>query len=313
MTLEQQVVKNILSRLIKGQDYRIEVINLINAKFLEFAINFFKKVVNAKLNNETITTDWYRATFADSKKFKPEDIAIHLGLNKKTITNMHRKAPKEIILDASNQHYDSLCELIETLIENDNEVDLTLTIKLKGVSVDLTMNESLIVINTIAVKRAALRGGAWSSAGKQTEKLLMLTLCKLFSVSKANYSSKEVEKSIERTAKKGSTKKTSVKREIDFFLLNNGKEYKCEVKLMGAGNSESADGVIARDTNVFIADTLSENNKKQLKDLDIHWVELRVPNGYLTFGDVLKSLGISYQKFEGNVDDKLSEIFKEIF
>ena len=50
MTLTDQVIKNIVSRVIKSQDYRIEVVNLINAEFLQFAIDFFKKVVEAKLN-----------------------------------------------------------------------------------------------------------------------------------------------------------------------------------------------------------------------------------------------------------------------
>jgi hypothetical protein len=38
--------------------------------------------------------------------------------------------------------------------------------------------------------------------------------------------------------------------------LNNGKEYLCEVKLTGKGNPESADVIIARDSNIFVADTL---------------------------------------------------------
>jgi len=56
------------------------------------------------------------------------------------------------------------------LIEAEPDLDLTLTIKLRGVSVELNINESLIVINTLAVKRSALRGGLWSTAGKKVEK-----------------------------------------------------------------------------------------------------------------------------------------------
>jgi hypothetical protein len=40
--------------------------------------------------------------------------------------------------------YNSISELIET----QSEIDLTLTIKFRGVSVELNINESLIVINT---------------------------------------------------------------------------------------------------------------------------------------------------------------------
>ncbi len=71
---------------------------------------------------------------------------------------------------------------ISNLIENQTDIDLTLTIKFRSVSVDLNINESFIVINTLAVKRAALRGGLWSTAGKKVEKYLMSSLCHLFNV-----------------------------------------------------------------------------------------------------------------------------------
>lgn len=54
MTLTDQVLKNIIKRLIKGQDYRIEIVALINAEFLQFAIDFFKKIIEAKLSNQII-------------------------------------------------------------------------------------------------------------------------------------------------------------------------------------------------------------------------------------------------------------------
>lgn len=43
MTLTEQIVKNIITRVIKSQDYRIEIVNLINAEFLQFAVNFSRK------------------------------------------------------------------------------------------------------------------------------------------------------------------------------------------------------------------------------------------------------------------------------
>ncbi len=59
MTITEQVAKNIIRKLLKGEDYRIEVVNLINAEFLQFAIDFFKRIVNAKLKSQNITVDWY--------------------------------------------------------------------------------------------------------------------------------------------------------------------------------------------------------------------------------------------------------------
>lgn len=188
MTLTESVAKNIIQKLIKGQDYRIEIVTLINAEFLQYAIDFFKKVIDAKLRSQNITVDWYKQEFLNPN-LPAQEIAIHSGLNKKTIHNMFNSSTKEIIIDASNENYDTLFEAIKNLVETEHDLELTLTIKFKGVSVDLNISESLIVINTLAVKRAELRGGLWSTAGKRVEKPLMLTLCKLFGVRDTNYAS----------------------------------------------------------------------------------------------------------------------------
>jgi hypothetical protein len=298
MTLTDQVVKNIIKRLIKGQDYRIEVVALINAEFLQFAIDFFKKVVTAKLENKNISLDWYKKVFL-STKLNPDEIAIHSGLNKKTITNMYNSATKEIIIDASNDHYDVLYRLINSLVENQSDIDLCLTIKFKGVSVEPNINESLLVINTLAVKRAALRGGLWSTAGKQVEKYLMVTLCKIFSVPNRYFDQSQRPDSM---------------REVDFFLKDRGNNFhRCEVKLMGKGNPESADAIFARESNVFIADKLSDLNKQQAENLGVNWIELRTENGYQRFADILHKLDIPFTDFQGNLDHHLDNIVEEIF
>jgi len=296
MTLTDQVVKNIIKRLIKGQDYRIEVVALINAEFLQFAIDFFKKVIEAKLANKDVTIDWYKQTFLNPK-LSSEEIAINSGLNKKTITNMYNSASKEIVIDASNEHYDILYQSISNLIENQPDIDLSLTIKFRGVSVELNINESLIVINTLAVKRAALRGGLWSTAGKRVEKYLMATLCKVFSVPFEHFDQSKIPISM---------------REVYFYLIKNNKYHRCEVKMMGRGNPESTDAIFARESNVFVADKLSDLNKHQANKLKVKWVELRNEDGYKRFATILKELDISFKNFEGNLDNHLDIILTEL-
>jgi hypothetical protein len=297
MTLTDQVVKNIIKRLVKGQDYRIEVVALINAEFLQFAIDFFKKVIEAKFDNKDINVDWYKKNFLNPKLDKKE-IAINSGLNEKTIKNMYNSATKEIVIDASNEHYDILYNSINSLIENQPDIDLTLTIKFRGVSVELNINESLIVINTLAVKRSALRGGLWSTAGKRVEKYLMATLCKVWNVPFKHYDQTIIPKSM---------------REVDFYLINKDKYNRCEVKLMGSGNPESADAIFARESDVFIADKLSDLNKMQADNLNVKWVELRGENGYKRFGSVLQQLDIPHTEFEGDLDINLDQILSELF
>ena len=303
MTLTEQVAKNIIRKLLKGEDYRIEIVTLINAEFLQFAIDFFKKVIVAKLNNQGVTVDWYKEEFLDHR-LRKEDIAINSGLNMKTISNMFNSSRKEVVIDASNDHYDTLYESIKRLVDSEEGLELTLTLKFRNVSVDLNVSETLIVINTLAVKRAALRGGLWSTAGKRVEKPLMQTLCKLYKVSEENY----------KAELKGVGGQEDFTREIDFYLIKDGSNYKCEVKLMGKGNPESADAVIARDSKVFIADKLSETNKRQLDSLDVEWVELRDANGFQKFKTVLVRLNIPFRDINlRNLEWDIERIFDEIF
>lgn len=302
MTLTEQVTKNIVRKLIKGEDYRIEIVTLINAEFLQFAIDFFKKVAFAKIKNENISSDWYKQEML-SLDLPSDEIAINSGLNKKTITNMYNSGTRLVVIDASYEHYDTLYSAIEELTKVE-DIDLSLSIKFNKVSVDLNISESLIVINTLAVKRAALRGGLWSTAGKQTEGPLMIALCKLFDVPTNNYSVKPRAKRV---------RKGTVNREIDFFLYENNNIYKCEVKLMGKGNPESADAVIARDSKVFVADKLSDQNKSQLDSLKVEWIELRDNEGYKQFQQILYNLKIPHKKLTLDLDNKLDQIIEEIF
>ena len=101
MKLAEQVTKNIIKKLFRSEDYRIEIITLINAEFLQFAIEFFKKIIDAKLNNKGVTADWYKKEFL-SPQLSSSEIAIHSGLNMKTISNMFHSGKKEVVIDASN-------------------------------------------------------------------------------------------------------------------------------------------------------------------------------------------------------------------
>lgn len=302
MTIQDHVIKEITMHVIKSQDYRIEIVNLINAEFLQFAVNFFKRIVEAKLNSQSITIEWYKEAFM-CENLPSDEIAINSGLNKKTISNMYRSTTKQVVIEASNEHFDSLYNSILKLVENEHEVDLILTIKFQGVSVDLNVSESLIVINTLAVKRAALRGGLWSTAGKRVEKIIMLTLCKLYNVPSQYYNADHFVKN----------RMLDVDREVDFYLIKDNENYKCEVKLMGQGNPESADAIIARGTNLFVADTLSQQNKNQCDQLGISWVACRDTNGYRRFKDALDRFGIPYTDYIGNIEDDLERILDEIF
>lgn len=297
-------IKEVITKLLNAKDYRIVTQTEINTKFLEYCLDFFKKLAEAKLAGTTISEDWYKDNFVMNGSYKPDERAIFSGINKKTITNMFESGAKEVVITASEDNYDTLVNSISHLIDESDEIDVTLTIKFKGVSFELNLNESLIVITSLAVKRAALTGGAYSAIGKNVEGPLMLTLCKLYKVPEANYSM-QIEGG-------GIASYGDFEREIDFFLRKESNNYKCEVKLMGKGNPEVADAVIARESNVFVADKLSTTNIAQFNSLDIQWVELRAQNGYKRFKTVLDYLNIPYTNFNGNLEEDLEQILDEI-
>ena len=297
MTVTGVVIKNMIRKLITGQDYRSEIVTLLDAEFLQYVVDFFKRVAGAKLDNKDVTVDWYKKEFLCSDSFSPQEIAIHSGLNKKTITNMYDSGRKQIVLEASIEHYDALYDAINSLTEQDG-MNIALTIKFRDVSVDLNINESLIVINTLAVKRSALRGGLWSTAGKQVEKPLMATLCALFRVPQKYYDQGKLPES---------------QREPDFYLFDDtGEGFPCEVKLMGKGNPESADAVYARDSRVLVANTLSDLNKEQMDANGIFWVELKNADDYKRFEQILNALSIPCKPFTGDIQDALDKILPVI-
>lgn len=304
MSLTKQITKRIIKKLLNGDDYRVEIVSLINANFLQHAIDFFKKIVDAKLKNIELTQDWYKRHFILDPDMAKRDIAINSGLNMKTIGNMYNSTKREVVLEASQNHYDSLSRNIGELVDRDDNIDLSLTIRLKSVSVDLNVSESLIVINALAVKRSALRGGFWSATGKRVEKPLMLSLCKLYRVSNDFYRLEDNDK----------TEIPPFEREVDFYLVSNNKMNKCEVKLMGKGNPESADSVFARDISVFIADKLSPTNNAQLDASKVQWVELRSEVGFRKFREILKNLRIPHRDFdEQNFDETVEAVLSEVF
>ena len=126
----------------------------------------------------------------------------------------------------------------------------------------------------------------------------MKTLCKLFSVPEQYYDQSKLPASM---------------REVDFYLITDNKEYRCEVKLMGKGNPESADAIFARESDLFVADKLSDLNKTQADLLKTEWVELRSRNGYLKFSEVLVKFNIPFENIEVNIDEKLDSVFSDLF
>lgn len=289
MTFENDIIESTVNRLLNGDDYREEVVKSINAVFLDFTINFFKKIVEAKMNDEGITLEWYKKYFILGNNFSADEAAIYAGINKKTITNMYGTATKEVVLNVANENFEYLSNVIGEL-EKDSSTGIAINIKIsyKNVTVDLSLTESLLVINALATKKIQLRGGAWSSIGKKVEKPLLDKLCEIAGVPSSNIDNSHFRKD----------KTKSFDREVDYKLISKtGKIYRIEVKLMGKGNPESADATIARDSDIFVADTLSEQNCNQLTARGVEHLILKGnPDPIKEFKIILEKLNIPFIK-----------------
>ena len=266
-SFKTKIIDATVDKLINGLDYRQEIVNDINVKFFDFSLNFFRRIVDAKLNDAKINLDWYKQNFLSEINYSKDEVAIHAGINLKTITNIYGGASRQIVIDVANSNYDYLKNLIRQLeVDGTDALNIQIKITKNGVSVDLNLSESLIVLNALATKKISMRGGAWSAVGKRVEKPLLIKLCELCGVPPKYYNAENFVRD----------RMLEVDREVDFKLYDkNFNEYRCEVKLMGKGNPESADAVIARDSDIFIADTLSDQNKNQLNQRKIFWLELK--------------------------------------
>ena len=287
VTFSNNVVDNAVDILIKGGNYRTAVIYEINKNFMNFTIDFFKKIVKAKMNLKEINLDWYKNNFINNPYLDKDESAICAGINCKTIGNIYGSEKKEIVLDVANTNFEYLTNMIHEL-EIDKNDGLIISIKLSynSITVELSLTESLLIINALATKKIAITGGAWSSIGKKVEKPLVDKLCELCKVPKENIDNKNF--------RQDKTKKFD--REVDYKLIDKeGNVKRVEVKLMGRGNPESADAGIARDSQIFIADTLSEQNKNQLTYRGIKYLELKNNNNVVKdFKSILKKLNIPY-------------------
>ena len=309
MTVTEQLVRKVIEKLLAGDDYRAEIITLIDAEFLQAVVSFLREAARAKLDSKQGDADWYRETFLDPG-LPSDQLIANAGMNKKTIDNMYNSARREVVLQATSEHYESLARAIKELVASDSGMDLSMTVKMQGVGVDLTISESLLAINTLAVRRSSLRGGFWSSIGKRVEKPLMQALCMLYGVPEERYSPQPAQ---------GGKNADAPQREVDFFLINGAERHRCEIKLMGKGNPEAADATVARDSALLVADKLSGLMKRQLSERGTEWVELRTPDGpgdaegFRRFERALDKFGIPHGQLPSSLDKRLAEIFARLF
>ena len=265
------------------------------AAFSAFCLQFFKEIAYLKADGVDLRD---RTPYADYALYTDYDDSVILS--PAPSVEVAPRPAKPVAAEVPIAYPEELPEKVSLLLRRDRSaVEYRVLLKCSDIGLRMSLEESLIVLNTLAAKHAEIRGGAWSGLGKRLELPLMLTLAKLFQIPRDCYSGKGL---------------TGESREVDFHFINRaGDQFYCEVKLMGKGNPESADSTIARRSNIFIAHTLSERNKSQLTNRGHHWVELGANAGYQRMHTVFDYLGVPCAPFAGDLDAALDDIIPAVF
>lgn len=311
VTVSNKDAKKVIMALLKGEDYRIDFVELIYGRFFDYCITFFTKIMlkNDYLSSEASLSEisesdidldnlsWYKTLMLNSDLDK-KDIAHNSGLNIKTIKNQFNTEKKKVVENASKDYFENIIKVIEKIRNNFGDLTASLNINLKDQSADFNLFEILIVINALGAKLLAIRGGAYSSIGQKIEKPLMLVLSELLHVPRENMLIKEKHK------------KTKNKRQIDFQYMTHkivdgkveDKIFNCEIKLMGSGNPESFDSALARYTNIFIANKISDKGKSEMNEKKVFWLETQNNRTLLNdFYMILKKLEIPCEYYDEDI------------
>ncbi len=289
-TLQQQ-----LRSLLTNEHSHDEALGWHKSEFGRFCIQYFKEIARYKAAALNLHDREAHATY--SMASDNDDPII---LEPAPGVEIARLPKNRVVAEVTIAYPEELPTKLPILLRSDRSAIVYRPIlKRNGVGLHLSLQESLIVVNTLAAKHAEIRGGAWSGLGKRLELPLMLALANLYQVPPSHYAGKGL---------------TGENREVDFHFLNSaGDQFFCEVKLMGKVNPESADSTIARRSNIFIAHTLSDKNKSQLTNRGHHWVELGAPEGYQRIHTVFSYLDIPCADFTGDLDATLDSIIPQVF
>ena len=299
VTISNEMKRHVIRELLTdGGNHREYVFQEINREFLRFAIEFLDRAGAAKLRWEDRVADqsgsghWYLNEFTLTARTKSE-LGVIGGVPDKTVTNIYGSGTRETVAEAAATNLSHLLEEIETigaLRPHDAAVSLVLP---NGLTFDT--EESLLLVNSLAVKRDQIRAGYWASVGNGAEEPLMRTLSTLYGLQDEQFRS---------------GLKKDGRYQVDFLIQHSGVECPCEVKLNGRGNPESVTAAIARNPRILLADHISSQNREKLDSMSIAWVDFSEDGGFRGFGRALRKFGFTFVEPQDLSD--LDRIFDRI-
>ncbi len=295
MAVDRDTLRFVIKRLIlDGENHRRVIFEGLNRQFLAYALDFFEQIAMAKPSSGD--SDWYRDIFIQHGISK-EEISVRGAVPEKTVGNIHGSQRYDLVLEEAQKNVDYLRRTMAVLLDGDAPDGHFLVIDRGGEPVELTLEETLLVASALAVKYGKLRGGLWSSLGKQAEAPLMETLCEMFAVPSQHRRVPGVGEGHHQT---------------DYTLIKDAAVYRCEVKLSGKGNPEGLPLAPARGARLLVADQMSDQTKQTCDEMNVEWVELASPEGWKRFGLALDAFKIPRVERKSVNEDELDEMLGRV-
>jgi hypothetical protein len=297
----QELLSKIIVSILEGKDYRPFVLATINKRFVDTAYMLLARVYQAKKENKSI--DWWLDNLIDKSTNRNETLWFG-GLNAKTVTNMVGTAKKEVCVELGKENIRSLELLIKQFMGGDVP-RMLVSIVFRNDKIGLNELESLILVNTLAAMKLSVQGGAWSEAGKKTEKQLLYTVFELLSIKPSQYVLV-----FEEMKKRGLVEN----REIDAIVFSDDskKALQVELKLLGIGNPEIADEALARKVDLFLIDRLTPMMIAEAAKIGVKVVELRDKGALDKVWEFFQSNNVSaIRPGNVNLDDRVPEILSK--
>ncbi|MXX80461.1 MAG: CfrBI family restriction endonuclease [Chloroflexi bacterium] len=292
--MKQHIIRELLA---EGGNHRLAVFQAINETFIRHALEFLERATQHKAQwedssqSQTAGEGWYldflRASYSDM------DEAEMIGaMPKKTIGNIYGGKSVAVVQGALQENVLHLIEAYDEARALHAEPSPAV-LSVNGV--EFSSAETVLLINSLAVKRQQISGGFWSAVGMGTERPLLQSLCALYELDEQYH--------------RGGIEKDN-RYQVDYMLHRSGVEYRCEVKLNGKGNPESVTSAIARDPRILFADFISEQNREKLDSSGIAWIDFSDQRGFRRFRDALLRFKIPHTD-PPNLD-RLDDILDEI-
>ncbi len=162
----KQFISEIINALLKGKDYRVYVLAVLNTRFIDTAMKLITEVFHCKLKNEDWISKIIEHEYTQSGSDAKTRMLWFSGMNEKTVKNMAGTAQKEVCFSLGKQNIKAFRMLFNKSGIASNFDKFAIIIEEGETSITLDAFESLFLINILATMKVSIQGGIWSETGK---------------------------------------------------------------------------------------------------------------------------------------------------